>query len=291
MKTFYLKLILASLLVSLTSCQNANDGPSADVQDKPFKYRVLHWNIESSGNEPQVIAKQLNDLGAADLIALSEVDQPQVYVESLSKRFIKRYSFLLGASGQFQNRENQRLFLAYNQNRFEAVSHLDMHKYEKLKLNDGAHASPFVVNLKDKVTNQEIVVVVCHFSLRNSDLRQTQALALRKWAKTIAKPVIAIGSFNFDYQIKKQTGNTAFDEFTKDGIWKWSKPEKLVDTCWLAGEDGKDRYPDTIVDFAFTSNFPNDWNSSSKIIVREGDFPDDDQTSDHRPIELLVEKK
>jgi hypothetical protein len=34
----------------------------------------------------------------------------------------------------------------------------------------------------------------------------------------------------------------------------------------------------------FVANGAKQWKGESDVIVRAGDFPDDDQTSDHRPI-------
>ncbi len=72
------------------------------------------------------------------------------------------------------------------------------------------------------------------------------------------------------------------------GVWTWLKPEPLIDSNW--SDDRRvtdrrvDRYPDSILDFAFVANEAKNWQGVSKVIVREGDFPDSDQTSDHRPI-------
>ena len=83
---------------------------------------MIYWNIEAPGSEPQVISAELNELGAADIVALSGVNQPKVFVESLNKKFYNRYSFLVGHSGQFQQRLNERPFLGFNRNRFTAIS-------------------------------------------------------------------------------------------------------------------------------------------------------------------------
>ena len=74
-----------------------------------------------------------------------------------------------------------------------------------------------------------------------------------------------------------------------DGIWKWVKPVEFIDTNWAGTDgDGRDNYPDSMLDFAFIAGPAKDWNPVCSVVVRDGDFPDDEATSDHRPIELTV---
>ena len=64
------------------------------------------------------------------------------------------------------------------------------------------------------------------------------------------------------------------------------KPDPLVDSNWADDRDrpGQDRYPGSILDFVFVANEAKKWKGESDVIVRPGDFPDTDKTSDHRPI-------
>jgi hypothetical protein len=43
-----------------------------------------------------------------------------------------------------------------------------------------------------------------------------------------------------------------------------------------------------MLDFAFVAGPAKGWKAVCKVIVRDGDFPDDEATSDHRPIELRM---
>ena len=55
-------------------------------------------------------------------------------------------------------------------------------------------------------------------------------------------------------------------------------------------DDGKgnDRHPDSLLNFNFVAGASKDWKAECRVIVRAGDFPDDDKTSDHRPVELIL---
>ena len=69
----------------------------------------------------------------------------------------------------------------------------------------------------------------------------------------------------------------------------WVEPEKLVDTNWSDRDDDEvDDYPHSCLDFTFVAGKAKLWHSRSRVIVRDGDFPDDDKTSDHRPVELVT---
>ena len=95
--------------------------------------------------------------------------------------------------------------------------------------------------------------------------------------------------YNFDFDFKTRRGNAAFDEHMLDYRWRWVQPTPLVDTNWADHDgDGKDDYPDSCLDFAFVGAGAYNRHAKSRVIVREGDFPDDETTSDHRPVELRV---
>ena len=102
-------------------------------------------------------------------------------------------------------------------------------------------------------------------------------------------PILGIGDYNFDFDFPTRQGNAAFDEFLVDDVWRWVEPETLVDTNWSdRDEDGLDNYPDSCLDFMFVAGKARGWESKSRVIVGDGDFPDDDTTSDHRPVELVT---
>ncbi|MEQ1904621.1 MAG: hypothetical protein ABL888_10575 [Pirellulaceae bacterium] len=94
---------------------------------------------------------------------------------------------------------------------------------------------------------------------------------------------------DFDFPTCK--GNESFAELVRDNVLEWVEPKPLVDSNWAdRDKDGKDDYPDSILDGAFVAGAVKTWKASSSVIVTDGDFPDDDKTSDHRPIVLRIEK-
>jgi len=152
-------------------------------------------------------------------------------------------------------------------------------------LNNGTHRSPLYVRLRERESGFEFVFMTNHLARRNEKLRQAQAAGLREWARESNTPIIAAGDFNFDYSFKKQTGNDSFRVFMQDNIWKWIKPNPLVDTNWSG--DLKDAYPNSMLDFVSVANSAKELEASCRIVVRKGDFPDDDTTSDHRATQAV----
>jgi len=259
------------------SSQTSDIKPTSDVR---FSLKFLAWNVESDGSDPKTIAKELGELGNYDVIALTEV-LPQVaktYCEAMGDK----YNYVLSESGR-----NDRMMLIYNKETLGFVR-----RFEISDVNyKSRYRSPLVGHFKDVLTGKELLVMVNHLARGNEETRQIQAKKLVEWGREQTIPVVALGDYNFDYVFETREGNESFRLFMKDNVWQWVEPIELVDTNWYDNPeepDGKDDYPGSMLDFAFVSGSAKSWTTSCKVIVREGDFPDDETTSDHRPYELIV---
>ncbi len=158
---------------------------------------------------------------------------------------------------------------------------------------NGRYRSPLVVQLKERSSGIEFMVMVNHLARGKAEIRQAQATKLVEWARDQTLPVFALGDYNFDYVFETRKGNPGFVNMMQDNIWRWVEPTELIDTNWYDNPeqpDGQDDYPGSMLDFAFVAGPAKDWKSTCNILVREGDFPDDEKTSDHRPYELLISK-
>ena len=266
---------------SVEDASTAGDSDSANKEKGATQLRILAWNVELDGGaKANVIAEQLKEFEDYDLIALSEI-RPDVF-KALKKA--TRHKGQLARSGN-----NIRLGMLWDDQKFE------IEKFEELdELNDDRmrHRSPWVMLVKEKASKRAFYLVTVHLARGREKLRQRQAAGIRDWAREQSLPVIAIGDFNFDYVFADDKGNEAFNVFLQDGVMSWVKPAELIDTNWYDPEsDGEDNYPGSMLDFAFVAGSAKDWSPRCRVIVREGDFPDDKQTSDHRPIELLLTPK
>jgi hypothetical protein len=67
----------------------------------------------------------------------------------------------------------------------------------------------------------------------------------------------------------------------------------FVDTNWAddngeaEAEDRVDEFPGSLLDFVVAGQGARQWPATSRVIVRDGDFPDTQDTSDHRPVEAV----
>ena len=242
--------------------------------------KLAAWNVQSGGNDPEVIAEQIKYFAGYDVIGLNEVNSKNVakYADALGPQFQSFTSKTGGAD---------RLAIFFDRNRFDLLEQKEMFEYRDWTLNNGTHRSPIYVRLKERQTGYEFIFMTNHLARQDNKLRQEQAAGLREWARDSQTPIVAMGDFNFDYSFKSQKGNLAFNELLKDGVWKWIRPVEEIDTQW-SDRDGRDAYPDSMLDFAFVANGAKKLDWRCEIVVRDGDFPDDDTTSDHRPTVLVV---
>ncbi len=241
---------------------------------------LVAWNVESGGSEPAVIAQQLSAFAEYNIIALSEVSPDNF--ERFCDGAASQFATVNSATGR-----GDRLQILYDAERFELVRQQELDEYRRNTLNNGTHRSPLIVHLRDRQSGVEFQVMVNHLARGNVELRNQQAVGLREWARDQTLPTITIGDFNLDYDFLTKRGNAAFVEMLRDNVWQWVEPAELIDTNWSDSDgDGSDNYPDSMLDFAFVAGPARDWQSVSRVIVRDGDFPDDETTSDHRPIAL-----
>lgn len=261
---------------------------SAIAQTEPAErdaLTIIAWNIEAGGSEVATIASQLKQLEPFDILALSEV--PPASVKDFGSRW-GADAYIAGQKGG-----PSRLLIAWNPSKFEKLEAMELEKFDGKEFAPGLQAAPLVAHLKHQASGRELIVVMNHFARGSAELRKNQALLLSEWARKQQEkaPIIAVGGYNFDYDFPKRRGNEAFDAFLKTGVWKWIEPKKLIDDNWADRDrDGKDDYPDSMLDFTFAAGPAKEWNITSEVIVRPGDFPDTDKTSDHRPSRTIIER-
>jgi endonuclease/exonuclease/phosphatase family metal-dependent hydrolase len=174
--------------------------------------RILAWNVESDGNNPDVIVSQLHELSGYDIVGLTEVRASSIkkYVDALSASGNTFLSINTATGG------SDRIALAYNTKRLQLLSGYEMHRFGDWLLNsqgdDGRwrHRSPLVGHFRDRESSVDFLVTVNHLARGDENIRRRQAAGLRKWAEAQSLPLIAIGDYNFDYNFHDKAGNKAF---------------------------------------------------------------------------------
>jgi hypothetical protein len=265
----------ALVVASVFSTSSTHGQAPETISPEPVT--ILGWNIEFGGSETATIKQQLKELEPFDILALSEV--PKKAAEDFAGRW-GADSFIIGAKGGEAS-----LLIAWDPHKFDKVHVQELTHFNNQEFAPGIQSAPLIAQLRCKRTQAEFIVVMNHLTRGSAELRMRQALILVEWAKQQKLRVIAVGGYNFDYDIPTKKGNAAFDAFLRDGTWKWIEPKERSDTNWAdRNRDGKDDYPDSMLDFTFAAGLPKPSDIQSEVIVREGDFPDNEKTSDQRPI-------
>ncbi len=240
---------------------------------------VIAWNIESGGAEIETIGNQMKAMRDIDIWGLSEVPGPQAIAplkRAATDAGLETFEGLLGNTGG-----GDRLMIIYNAERFVLEGDFEL---EDINIANSGRA-PLVVKLKDRQTETSFYFMVNHFFRGNRSKRHQQSRLLNQWAEEQTIPVIAVGDYNFDWNVNNGDTNRGlgYDLLTAGEIFEWVRPEILVRTQCSNTSDGGCRY-NSVLDFVFVANQPSKWSSSSQIIQTPNDFPDNDQTSDHRPV-------
>ena len=252
---------------------------------KPLE--LISWNIESGGADPAIIARQLAALPKVDAYLLQEVNPRDLgrLAAAVRKAHGSEYKYYMGSLGGAD-----RLAMIIDASRITIRSFSELMSYQEHRLNDWRHRPPLVAHLELKDVRQEFYLVTVHLARGNEQLRQEQAVGLREWAKAQSLPVLLAGDCNFDFEFRTNRGNPAHRKFFADGIWREAEPEERIDTNWAdRNNDGRDDYPESCLDFAASCTHGQAVQSKCRVIVREGDFPDTDATSDHRPVWMSFE--
>lgn len=276
------------------------------------EFRLLAWNVESNRpNQPAVsdelvIAEQLTELmrdpaTRSELICLTEVEPRTAlrFRQAIATGLGSPVDSVTSASGGFQDTDS--LLLVVDQTRFRIEEAQEIHRYAGIAANFNVTESdsedfgalrarsPLAVRLTDRQLGLTFWLIVNHLARGEADLRTDQAKLLRQWALDHPVPIITAGDFNFDYEFASGQGNAGYQAMIEGNVWQWLKPDPLVDSNWADDRNAPagqrvDRYPNSILDFVWVANHARQWQGEADVVVRPGDFPDNERTSDHRPL-------
>ncbi len=244
-----------------------------------WRLKTLSWNVESGDSELQWVADQMALMEGYDVLALSEVNPdwaPNLVEaaedgEGAKGNWEADFDYVLSETGS-----GQRLMIIWDNLRFERIG--DAVELDNLNTQNLNYRSPLYVQLRHRTNETSFIVMVNHLARGAEDIRNMQATGLVSWAVEQTLPVIALGDYNFDYDIDEGVGNAGFNLFTQDEHWIWVRPERLKKSQSAFSYN-------SILDFAFAANIPENWAGYSEILSLYEPFEDDDVTVDHRPLD------
>jgi endonuclease/exonuclease/phosphatase family metal-dependent hydrolase len=214
---------------------------------------IAGWNVESGGALQSIVLEHLAAFENVDVWGLSEVNaiDAEAFEFGAEEGEGANYESYLGTTGAAD-----RLLLIWDNERFAMI---DNGQLREIGLNGRA---PLWVHLREQATGLEFMVMVNHLHRSNEATRHRQAQMLNAWAAGQALPVIALGDYNFDWNLPNGDldHDVGYDNMVADGVWQWVRPTELVTTqCsgWPCGFN-------SVLDFVFVSGPAQAWNITSR---------------------------
>ncbi len=235
---------------------------------------VVGFNTESGDADPDVVADVIEVLDGVDLWGFSEVRNnswASIFTEAAAEGEGASFAMILGSTGGAD-----RLLIVYNDDLLDLVRYFELEH-----INIGGHVrAPLVGEFTVTETGASFYFMVNHLYRSNEEARHQQAELLNDWADEQTLPVIAVGDYNFDWDVGdgENDHDAGYDNMVEDGVFAWIRPAVLVKTqC-------SPRF-DSVLDFVFVSGNAQNWSGTSEILRREASYCNDtDETSDHRPV-------
>ncbi|MFW7381501.1 MAG: endonuclease/exonuclease/phosphatase family protein [Oligoflexus sp.] len=238
--------------------------------------RVASFNLESGGADIDYLLEDLKTFGrGVHIWGFQEVYSYwyEPIIEGLSQINGEAFQGVLGKSGG-----GDRLLIAYN------PQILELESFEELEwINiQGRVRAPLVASLRIISSGERFKFVNNHLYRSRASDRHQQARLLNEWGRQSSVPIVAVGDYNFDWDLQRKGRDLGYDLLTKDETFQWVQPDELIKTqC-------SPRY-NTILDFIFLSSQARSWKASSKIKFPEPEYCDKDPfRSDHRPVTALI---
>ncbi|MEO1263849.1 MAG: endonuclease/exonuclease/phosphatase family protein [Bacteroidota bacterium] len=240
---------------------------------------VISWNLESGDADVNVYGSRVADMQNIDIWGLSEVhnanllDRFELFAEEGENA---NYESILSATGG-----GDRLAIVYDADRFTLLDQMEL---DNINIGGGVR-SPLVVQLLENDSGIQFFFMVNHLYRSRADRRHQQSRLLNEWVEQQTLPVIAVGDYNYDWDVNDgdEDHDLGYDLITAGELVTWVRPQMLTNTQCSATNNGGCRF-NSVLDFVFVGNFPSNWEASSTIIVVPGDFPDNRDTPDHRPV-------
>lgn len=238
---------------------------------------VVGFNVESDNDtDPNVVAPLIRDLQGVDIWGLSEVaddDAAVIFLNAAKSGENGSFRYFLSRSGR-----SDRLAIIYNRSELELLETRELHylQFER----DGQRAT-LIGRFKQRATGKALIFMVNHLARGDEPLRHEQAQLLNQFAKDTGEAIIAVGDYNFDWEVVGGDADhdQGFDNMTADGAFEWVRPPTLIKTqC--------DPAFNSVLDFVFAAGDAKMWSGTSEILEQQEGYCDGEVQggSDHRPV-------
>jgi len=167
--------------------------------------------------------------------------------------------------------------IVFNREKLDLLETRELHY-----LNIGGRVrAPLIAKFQVHGSDTKFFFVVNHLYRSSEAGREAQSIGLNKWAKGETLPIIAVGDFNYDWEVNGGDTNhdDGYDRLTDGDVFKWVRPATLVRT------QTNTRY-NSVLDFVFVAHDAKNWSGESRILKNfDCTGPTDDlQKTDHFPV-------
>ena len=248
---------------------------------KPPQFTAISWNVDSGGADPHVVAARISEMRDVALWGFCEV-QSERWAELFQQaadglepgRFVRIFSPTAG---------NDRSCILYDKTQFDCLGWFEFawagQPWYSLEL----HLRPgLVAHLCHRATKQQFYFMVNRIQGATAD---KQAALLPQWAGQQDIPVLAVGTYDFEYRPDAQpssaAGRRGYPTLPGTGVFQWVMPDNPIPTV-SRGDLG------AIDDFVLLADSQNKLTARSKVVSQPEDFPDNDMTPDHRPVSTTI---
>lgn len=234
---------------------------------------VASFNVESGDAEPPTLTEHLRRIPGTDIWGFSEVKDAswaRAFDTALTAPG-NEYETILGTTGG-----DDRLLIVFNSSKLERLG-----SQELMAINiGGTGRAPLVGHFRRRAGGEEFLFVVNHLFRGNATARRQQATALNTWAAGQTLPIVAVGDYNFDWNLPDGDADhdVGFDNMVANSVFRWVRPSTLIKTqC--------DPQFNSVLDFVFVADGAKTWSGEAEILFPETSYcQDDTRRSDHRPV-------
>jgi hypothetical protein len=244
---------------------------------------VIGWNAESGDANPDTVGARIAAIDGCDIWGMCEIrntnwaDQFEISAEDGEGA---DFSHVLGSTGG-----SDRMQIIFNSDRFELIESYELHRINL----GGSVRAPLVAHFRIITTGTEFLFMVNHLYRSKAEQRAEQGSLLNLWASSQTLPIIAVGDYNFDWDVDQGeiVHDKGYDNMAAQGRFTWVRPRSLKKT--QASPDF-----DSVLDFIFLGGDSWTWNARSIILQRDVNDNNDDvlsdnnQVSDHRPVRATI---
>lgn len=237
---------------------------------------VASFNVESGDATTVRLSQDIQRVAPTDVWGFSEVlnDTWGSAFEATLSAGGTDYDRILGTTGG-----DDRLLIVYNKARLQLLRHFELSDVNI----GGTGRAPLVSHFRIRENGQEFLFMVNHLFRNAADRRREQATRLNTWATAQPLPVIAVGDYNFDWNLPdgESDHDAGYDNMTRNDVFRWVRPATLVKTQCNPNFN-------SVLDFVFVSGPAKNWQARSEILFTEPEYcQDDPQRSDHRPVHAM----